>query len=480
MSWINIDSQNGNRDSEKHYTFARWMSWLFLLVSILLLIYTYYRAEITFQGNQGAVYFKYYLISLFGILFWIFVLRLRTAVMANIVMTTMSLLVGLYLVEGVLIFLNSDRINSIDRVKLAAELEIEFDERTKKEVLEHLIANGVDAVPVVPPGTFIDINEKNFIDSISLFPLGGVSNKTTVMSNQETGKYPIYRSDRYGFNNPNSQWDLQKIEWLLIGDSFTQGENAQQGQDIAGQLRAINNSSAISLGMGSNGPLIEYATLVEYGRTLTPARVLWIYFEGNDLRYDLRKEKTNPFLMQYMNDGFSQNLINRQKEIDTMLEKYILEAKTNLQTQSLTNKTRWIKLQEIRDIIDFDEDRDLDVYAEGGVDVDDPLFAKILSDAKGIIESWGGELYFVYLTEYDRYNSKIISHDEFRKKAEVIDLVKQIDIPIIDIHEEVFAKHADPLAMFPFRMKGHYNEEGYREAAKAISKYVRIYEKSNK
>ena len=35
----------------------------------------------------------------------------------------------------------------------------------------------------------------------------------------------------------------------------------------------------------------------------------------------------------------------------------------------------------------------------------------------------------------------------------------ELDIPIIDIHNEVFKTHPDPLSLFPFRIAGHYNAE---------------------
>ena len=70
MSWINRENKSRGGDEEKKYPFAKWMSWLFLAVSMLLLIYTYYRSEITYQGANHVKYFKYYLISLAGILFW--------------------------------------------------------------------------------------------------------------------------------------------------------------------------------------------------------------------------------------------------------------------------------------------------------------------------------------------------------------------------------------------------------------------------
>jgi hypothetical protein len=77
MNWIKRKSHKKNSDRKENYPFARWMSWLFLAASILLLIYTYYRAEITFQGVKSEYYFRYYLISLTGILFWAVILRLR-------------------------------------------------------------------------------------------------------------------------------------------------------------------------------------------------------------------------------------------------------------------------------------------------------------------------------------------------------------------------------------------------------------------
>jgi hypothetical protein len=283
----------------------------------------------------------------------------------------------------------------------------------------------------------------------------------------------IYLSDRYGFNNPDSEWDAKEVEWLLTGDSYTEGVAVEPGQDIAGQLRVITQESAINIGRSGNGPLMELAELTEYAGVIKPKRVLWIYYR-NDIIYDLQRDKKNPLLMRYMEDGFSQNLINRQKEIDSRLEKYILEAKVQAkvqaQVQTQPYKTRWIRLHAVRSIIEFD----------GDIDVEDPLFAKILTKAKAKVDSWGGELYFVYLPGYDRWYYKAISHN-FREKAKVIEVVKGLNIPVVDIHQEIFVDHPDFLALFPFRLtKHHYNADGYNEIAKAIVTSVNKYEQSNK
>ncbi len=123
---------------------------------------------------------------------------------------------------------------------------------------------------------------------LDIFPLGGVSNKITVFC-KEGEKFSIYKSDRYGFNNPDEEWDNKKIEYLLVGDSFTHGSCVNRPNDIASILRTLSNKSVLNLGYASIGPLIEYATLREYLPITNTKRVLWIYHEGNDL-YEISKE----------------------------------------------------------------------------------------------------------------------------------------------------------------------------------------------
>ena len=176
MRWISREIHNKNNDGEKTYPFAQWISWLFLVTSLLLLIYTYYRSEITYNGTLHYAYFKYYVISLAGILFWGIVLRLREGARANIVTVVIALVVGLYMVEGGLTLLGMGQ-----RYHAAsAELGVEYDERSKLKVIEDLIAEGIDAVPTFHPMDIVNgVNESVFAN---LLPLAGVSNKTTVLT----------------------------------------------------------------------------------------------------------------------------------------------------------------------------------------------------------------------------------------------------------------------------------------------------------
>ena len=95
------------------------------------------------------------------------------------------------------------------------------------------------------------------------FSLSGLSNSETIHCN-ENGYYSIYQSDRYGFNNPDNEWDKKEIEYLLVGDSYTHGACVNRPNDIGSVLRNLSNKSVLNLGMSGNGPLIEYATLREY------------------------------------------------------------------------------------------------------------------------------------------------------------------------------------------------------------------------
>ncbi len=62
----------------------------------------------------------------------------------------------------------------------------------------------------------------------------------------------------------------------------------------------------------------------------------------------------------------------------------------------------------------------------------------------------------------------IVNHDDYFNKKAVLDAVNNLDIPIIDIHEQVFVNHPDYLSLFPLRLGRHYNADGYRAVAEAI------------
>ena len=141
--------------------------------------------------------------------------------------------------------------------------------------------------------------------------MSGIANSKTIHCN-ENGYYSIYESDRYGFNNPDNEWDQNEIEYLLVGDSFAHGACVNRPHDIASILRILSKKSVLNLGFSSNGPLMEYATLREYLNS-NVKKVLWLFY-NNDIQNLESELSLNTQLKNYLKDlTFTQNLKLLQK-----------------------------------------------------------------------------------------------------------------------------------------------------------------------
>ena len=93
-----------------------------------------------------------------------------------------------------------------------------------------------------------------------------------------------------------------------------------------------------------------------------------------------------------------------------------------------------------------------------------PIFRNILQKSNQMVSQWNGKIYFVYLPAFARYSRG----NEDPNRDFVMQTATELDIPIIDIHKEVFEPHPNPLSLFPLR--GHYNSDGYKLVAEVIGK----------
>jgi hypothetical protein len=313
--------------------------------------------------------------------------------------------------------------------------------------------------------------------------LAGISKKTTVFCKEE-GDWSIYLSDRHGFLNPDAEWDASQTEFVLSGDSFTHGACVQPIENIAGQIRLKTGQNVLNLGYSGSGPLQELATLKEYAQLRKPNKVLWLYYEENDL-VDLEEEISSSLLLSYLKPEFSQNLIRRQKEIDNKLN-MVMKSEVHLQREAnsmaiglrnkkLLEKLAILRLSNLRARIGFDDNINTHMLAHDGymamqmkTEVD-PLFFKILKQARDRIRAWGGKLYFVYLPARQRYETSSQERAIFMHRNSVLEGVKNLNLPIIDIHQELFSKHPNPMSLFPVQgFYHHYNPTGYSAVAKTI------------
>ena len=435
----------------------------FFILSIFLFIYTFYKSEIYWDGNKNDYYFAYYLISLIFIFLSIFTFFINHKIKEYLIIIVISTVITLYLLEAYLIFkkqISKEQLSKKNQIKeqiikdqiYEKNTGKKFDKRTKLEILNDLrtIDNKIQ-VPVTP---YKYINKNK-----SIFPLSGVSNSKTIFCN-ENGYYATYQSDRYGFNNPDDNWDSDEIEYLLVGDSFTHGACVNRPNDMGSVLRNLSKQSVLNLGYSGNGPLIEFATLREYMNS-NVKKVLWIYFEDNDLS-GLHNEMSDKILMKYYNDAtFKQNLKFRQKEIDNLSVTFINKEKSK---SKIKNDKGILKVE----LINFIKITNLRVLIYPPPKLT-PKLKEILKLTKEFVSDNNSKLYFIYLPGYARYST---NYDN-KSYNLVKNIVNQLDIPFVDIPKEVFEKEKNPLNLFPFKMNGHYTVDGYKKVSETIYKFTR-------
>ena len=418
-----------------------------LIISLFLLIYTFYKSEIHFDGKKSDFYITYYILSIILIIFSIFTFLFNQKIKEYSIISIISIVVSLYLFEAYLNFYG--KIINVKKKIYKNETGIKFDTRTRYEIYKDLkkIDNNIK----------LNVSPSNYIDTDNTFyPLSAISNSKTIFCN-ENGYYSIYQSDRYGFNNPDTEWDQEEVEYLLVGDSFVHGACVNRPNDIASVLRTLSDKSVLNLGFSGNGPLIQYATLREYLNS-NVKKVLWIYFEGNDLTRDLDKELENKILKNYLSDlNFTQNLKLRQKEINVYANE-LIEIERKWESFSY-NFLRFIKIYSVRYLLTPKTKPQLKKRLQ-------PEFKEIIRLVKDLTYENRIKLYFIYLPEYGRYKPNYNNQTYILVKK----FVNQLNIPFIDLHINVFKKEKNPLKLSPFQLPGHYTVEGYKKIADTIYK----------
>jgi hypothetical protein len=105
------------------------------------------------------------------------------------------------------------------------------------------------------------------------------------------------------------------------------------------------------------------------------------------------------------------------------------------------------------------------------------LVDRVMRAAKTEVESWGGQLVFVYLPDwyyyarkYDSYGIRIDSN--FLLRQDVLRTVHNLQVPVVDVQSHVFDASDDPLSLFDHRMYGHYTAAGYARIARDLRAYL--------
>ena len=87
--------------------------------------------------------------------------------------------------------------------------------------------------------------------------------------------------DQNGFRN---EQDLHSADMVVIGDSFVEDITIPTADLTSSLLAHFQSGVVANLGQYGYGPLEEFAVLKRYGLPLRPRVVIWMFFEGNDLK----------------------------------------------------------------------------------------------------------------------------------------------------------------------------------------------------
>ena len=404
-----------------------------ILVSLILFFYVFYRSEIFWEGSKRDYYFNYYLITIS--LFLLSILTIKFKFLHNVYfkILCMSFIFALYVSETYYTFFYNDFILKQKAKIFYENTGLEYDFRSKHEIYKDLLKNQ-DITVSVAPSNFITQEDKNFL------AFAGISNKKTIFCN-ENGYYSIYESDRYGFNNPDKEWDKKNIEYLILGDSFAHGACVNRPNDLASNLRKITNKSILNLGYSGTSTLTQLAILREYYNSNINNIILFFY--QNDIE-ELSHELKNPILLKYKNDkNFSQDLKFKQNQIDKLHSEAII-SNENLKINFLS----FIKLKNFRTHV-FN-----DLILEKKLDeISIKNFENIFQEIIKFSDSNNAKLIFVYL---DGYSKDILLKRAIKKT------IKKMNIDFIDVAEEMDKKNIDFKSIFPFELPGHYNDYGYK------------------
>jgi hypothetical protein len=462
-------------------------------VAVLTFFYFFY--HYTLVGDRefisAAYMFVYYGVPLVLASFLLLFLRLSPDYRINLVLLLTISLFCLYGVEALLHWRSSalyagtmpvmsNLAQSVDKSADAAALKkewgLEIDTRSGYEVIRDLRNQNVTAVPIITPANSLFVPQPDgsiksaiTIDGQEVIPLGGVSNSFTVLCN-ELGEWIFSHSDRHGFSNPQESWRTEPLDIAAIGDSFTYGYCVPEDKNFVALIRH-RYPKTLNLGMAGDGPLLMLATLTEYLPQLRPRTVLWFYFEGNDL-VDLQAERKSLLLQQYLHDGFTQPALTRQEEIDRAMLADVPREKALDEDNRATARARGKSLTgQINDVIRLSSLRQ-DLGLVGGSAVDEDFtgpnmeaFRGVLSRAKERVDSWGGDLVFVYLPDWARYAH--YDRPGVAVRDEVLASVRRLGIPVIDVIP-AFESHGDPLSLFPFHRPPHYTVTGHRLVAESV------------
>jgi len=213
----------------------------------------------------------------------------------------------------------------------------------------------------------------------------------------------------------------------------------------------------------------------EFGSFIKPKNSIYLYFEGNDLE-GLNWEKNDSNLIQYLNDEYNVDYINRYDSIRDFLilssKESISIAKSKLKLREAKKSKLEILKQHISDIAEIQNLKNIfryKIFNKERSQYDLDLFFLVIEKMNMEVKKWDGNYIFVYVPSWSRYFTKNTKKEaSIKLKEKILNKLKTKQIKVIDL-SEFFAEVENIEQYFPLGYLGHYNATGYKKISEIIA-----------
>lgn len=383
------------------------------------------------------------------------------------------LILGIFLSEIILRIVesyhNDVKVNQHNNPNISKNI---YDYRTIKEVVSDLRKNGKLSYPVIGVNQFLGTPSERWVaplsvDSREIVPLTQVANANLVYCN-EGGSWFIYKSDRFGFNNPDILWNKNRIDLAIIGDSFASG--ACIAKPEPGLLEQIRSDipSSLSISSPSSGPLLQLALMKEYLVPMRPKNVVWFFSDLNGLSFDYERQfhwlrnYLDPININFLSEHHHQINSFVMKSVDANLNR---SEKANPSFISLTKDLITLrKLRESRGLTSC-PNKNQQFY----------LLEETFKQAKLEIEKWGGYLTVVYMPNGIEPACDLMRINDRQKNwyyHNILQIFERQDISVLNL-KQAYAELGSP-TNFYFFPGSHFTEHGYAWVSSQIIRHLKV------
>ena len=328
---------------------------------------------------------------------------------------------------------------------------------------------------------YLNFGSYKLLDNLNLnnLPLSGYNQAKILLCLNEYNKPIYYNSDKNGFNNEIYQ---EQNDILLIGDSYVQGMCVKNSENFNGQFKKFDFNTT-SLGVGGNGPLLEYATFKEFKSQYKFKKLILFITPDNDF-YDLSNEINNKILINYLlNKNFLQDLSNKDKKNE---KKNILNEYFNNKTKRFANdflSVYHFNLKEIGNLIEnvFSKKIKEDYFYLQNEKIDE-VFFEIIKHFNDYLTYQNIDFYIVFnsVTPNILYPSNLESRKYKKlldiKVSKIKELLDENQIKYLDYTQFLLKNYNKNNINFVFKKINnrwdHYTEKGYYTLTSNIVKLI--------